>query len=267
MRAFDPHLLTRRVGPQAARSSIAVIGAGPAGPGAAIELRRHGFTNVVVLEASDRVGGRSCTFSYHGVEVDMGTAAYSRISYRMITRLVDEAGVATVVPPPFLLMDGAGHFVQPALPPLLTVLRYVAYWFVWRVRLLRDEPVTSAGSCVAWLKQHGLSGFLGENTLYFTGRSMYYFRESVSMVDFFRWFRPSTLISGLFPRSITRLPGGFFGLWKALVTRHRITVRTGRPVTSVCPAGDGGVLVDGERYDVVVLACPPGAVSSLKREL
>jgi hypothetical protein len=58
------------------------------------------------------------------------------------------------------------------------------------------------------------------------------------------------------------VPDGFFGLWEALVDRHGITVHAGRPVASVLPTGDGGALVDGERYDVVVLACPPGAVSS-----
>ena len=50
---------------------IVVIGAGPAGLTAAIELLKKGHS-VTVLEASDRIGGISQTVRYHGNRMDIG---------------------------------------------------------------------------------------------------------------------------------------------------------------------------------------------------
>ena len=50
---------------------IVIIGAGPAGLTAAIELLRRGYF-VTVLEATDRIGGISQTVRYHGNRMDIG---------------------------------------------------------------------------------------------------------------------------------------------------------------------------------------------------
>ena len=50
---------------------IVIIGAGPAGLTAAIELLKKGYT-VTVLEATDRIGGISQTVRYHGNRMDIG---------------------------------------------------------------------------------------------------------------------------------------------------------------------------------------------------
>ncbi len=50
---------------------IVIIGAGPAGLTAAIELVKKGYA-VTVLEASDRIGGISQTVRYHGNRMDIG---------------------------------------------------------------------------------------------------------------------------------------------------------------------------------------------------
>ena len=50
---------------------IVIIGAGPAGLTAAIELLKKGHT-VTVLEATDRIGGISQTVRYHGNRMDIG---------------------------------------------------------------------------------------------------------------------------------------------------------------------------------------------------
>ncbi len=49
-----------------------IIGAGPAGLTAAYELLKLGTHSVVILEATDRVGGISCTVNYKGNRLDMG---------------------------------------------------------------------------------------------------------------------------------------------------------------------------------------------------
>jgi len=51
---------------------ILIIGAGPAGLTAAIELQRSGFTNVTILESDIQVGGISKTIRYKDNRIDIG---------------------------------------------------------------------------------------------------------------------------------------------------------------------------------------------------
>jgi protoporphyrinogen oxidase len=52
-------------------SNVVVIGAGPAGLTAALELAEHGY-RPIVLERTQRVGGLACTEVYKGFRFDMG---------------------------------------------------------------------------------------------------------------------------------------------------------------------------------------------------
>ena len=54
------------------RRSIAIIGAGPAGLTAALELQKGGIHNITVLEADALVGGISRTVECHGNRIDIG---------------------------------------------------------------------------------------------------------------------------------------------------------------------------------------------------
>jgi protoporphyrinogen oxidase len=52
--------------------AIVIIGAGPAGLTAALELQAAGLRNITVLEADTQVGGISRTVAYHGNRIDIG---------------------------------------------------------------------------------------------------------------------------------------------------------------------------------------------------
>ena len=52
---------------------IAILGAGPAGLGAAFQLTRRGLARVTVLEQSGRVGGNAGSFDLAGFRVDYGS--------------------------------------------------------------------------------------------------------------------------------------------------------------------------------------------------
>lgn len=54
------------------RQTAVIIGAGPAGLTAALELCRQSNIRPIVLEASDRIGGISCTIRYKGNRMDIG---------------------------------------------------------------------------------------------------------------------------------------------------------------------------------------------------
>jgi protoporphyrinogen oxidase len=52
---------------------VAILGAGPAGIGAALRLARDGLADVEVIEARDRVGGNAASFMLEGVHCDFGS--------------------------------------------------------------------------------------------------------------------------------------------------------------------------------------------------
>lgn len=53
-------------------AQIVIIGAGPAGLTAALELQAQGFSDITVLESGSQVGGISRTVNYHGNRIDIG---------------------------------------------------------------------------------------------------------------------------------------------------------------------------------------------------
>jgi protoporphyrinogen oxidase len=55
-----------------AQKTAVIIGAGPAGLTAALEFCRRSSIRPIVLEASDRIGGISCTIRYNGNRIDIG---------------------------------------------------------------------------------------------------------------------------------------------------------------------------------------------------
>jgi monoamine oxidase len=85
--------MTRK--PQDTLIDVAIVGAGFAGLSAARELEKRG-RRVQVLEARDRVGGRSRPGSLNGVTVDTG-GQWVGVGHDRLERLVREAG-ATLVP-------------------------------------------------------------------------------------------------------------------------------------------------------------------------
>src|SRR3954452_10191897 len=74
-------------------ADVCVVGAGFAGLAAARTLRANG-RSVVVLEARDRVGGRTWTEQVDGVAIDRGGAWFSPLHSAALT-LADELGVRT----------------------------------------------------------------------------------------------------------------------------------------------------------------------------
>jgi protoporphyrinogen oxidase len=54
------------------QETAVIIGAGPAGLTAALEFCRKSSIRPIVLEASDRIGGISCTIRHHGNRIDIG---------------------------------------------------------------------------------------------------------------------------------------------------------------------------------------------------
>ena len=54
------------------KKNVLIIGGGPAGLTAALELARKGWSNVTVLEREKQLGGISRTLEYKGNRIDIG---------------------------------------------------------------------------------------------------------------------------------------------------------------------------------------------------
>jgi protoporphyrinogen oxidase len=76
------------------QSTAIVIGAGPAGLTAALEFCRRTSIRPIVLEASDRIGGISCTIRYKGNRIDIGGHRFFSKSDRVMNWWTDIMPVA-----------------------------------------------------------------------------------------------------------------------------------------------------------------------------
>ncbi len=75
---------------------VLVIGAGVAGLAAATALHAHGFDDVVVLEARDRIGGRIWTHTIGGsIPVDLGASWIHGVDGNPISAIAREHDIAT----------------------------------------------------------------------------------------------------------------------------------------------------------------------------
>jgi monoamine oxidase len=75
-----------------------IIGAGVSGLTASKELRRGGRNNVLILEATDRIGGRASTLK-KGPPIDLGGAWIHGVTVNPLTPLADAMGFERVTTP------------------------------------------------------------------------------------------------------------------------------------------------------------------------
>ncbi|MFT4978357.1 MAG: putative NAD/FAD-dependent oxidoreductase [Myxococcota bacterium] len=114
-------------------SRVVILGAGPAGVHMARCLLRRGFTDVTILEKTDRVGGKSLTVEHDGELHELGTA-YLNPDYIEVINLLKEYDLDDRVP-------YEGRTVW--LPPGHEEGDEIAFedWIVEEARLsLRDMP-------------------------------------------------------------------------------------------------------------------------------
>ena len=82
--------------PAAGDERIAIVGAGAAALAAADELQVRGFSNVVLLEARDRVGGRIWTSSIgDGIPVELGATWIHGVRGNPVSDIVESNSIAT----------------------------------------------------------------------------------------------------------------------------------------------------------------------------
>jgi predicted NAD/FAD-binding protein len=250
------------------RSRVAVVGSGISGLSAARLLSR-GHT-VTLFEAAPRLGGHANTLDVvlDGIAhpVDTGFLVYNRATYPNLVRLFDELGVPAApsemsfsvsLDSPAIEWAGTSLgtlFAQPAnvlRPGFIRMLRDV-------LRFNREAPRTAGAPT--------LGAFLASGRYSAEFRDWYLLPMAAAiwscptraMLDypfaaFARFFRNHGLLRLADRPQWYTVPGGSRRYVEA-IARGLADVRVSTPVRTLQREA-GGVRVDGERFDAVVLAC------------
>jgi cation diffusion facilitator CzcD-associated flavoprotein CzcO len=123
--------------------SVAIIGAGFGGLAAALELKRSGFENFVILERHDRVGGVWAANTYPGAACDVPSEIYS-FSYALKPDWSRRFGTQREIRQ-YLDDVATGHVLEPHLRFGAEVTRIT--WdeepMHWRLELADGDEVTA----------------------------------------------------------------------------------------------------------------------------
>lgn len=80
-------------GPKCLNSKIGIVGAGPSGVHMAYQLKQKGYTNVTILERSNRVGGKAETFFYRKAEMPMAVVLWTADYEKTLVPLLEKYGL------------------------------------------------------------------------------------------------------------------------------------------------------------------------------
>ncbi len=74
--------------PSDLNAKIAIVGAGPAGIHMAYSLKNRGYTNVVIYEKSDRVGGKTYSKIHDDIAHELGTTAFAMTKHSSLENFI-----------------------------------------------------------------------------------------------------------------------------------------------------------------------------------
>lgn len=260
---------------------LAVIGAGWAGCAAAVQAVDEGF-DVTLYEMASCLGGRARRVDVEGVALDNGQHILIG-AYTECLRMMRLVGVRTTLdllrmPLQLVHADGGGLRLRPGrpVPALLSAIAQHGRWTVserlallrkaglWTLRRFRCDPALTVAQLCAGLPSRVRDELI--DPLCVAALNTPVHRASAAV--FLRVLRdalgsgpgssdlllPRTDLGALFPEPAAR--------WLETAGAR---VRRGHRVLGLERQGSTSWRVDGDPYDAVILACPPGEAARLAR--
>jgi hypothetical protein len=239
---------------------IGIIGAGAAGLAFAHAAARAGHTDITVLEQSERVGGKCCTFYHNDRSYELGAGALTT-SYIHVRELLGEMGVGIVPQTSGVYVDLTTGDASEHMPSLrnIPLRRIQAKEQQMAATMLHYRRLFSPGFshladelCVPFsqfCKARGLETVAKTIEPWFTGFGYGYLDEIPAAYV----LKYASLFGPLF-----EIPdSGYQGLWECIA--RRLNVRHGIAIRSVS-RGDKVVVVKSDMeqwcFDALVIACP-----------
>jgi len=223
---------------------LAVVGGGAAGIAAAREARKRGL-DVIVLEASDRIGGRACTIDWHGQKLDLGATWLHSADRNPLVPLAENLGmpIDRATAPWRKQYKNLGYSEQEQAESWAAMDAFA--------KRLRAGPADDRAS-EALEPGNQWNGFLEALNGYLNGTSL----AKTSAADFMAYWDGSD-------SSNWRLPGGYGALVKALAAG--VEVRTGCAVRRIDWSNDG-VRLTSDRGQIeaqhAIIAVPTNVLAS-----
>jgi len=255
-------------------SRICIVGAGPSGITAALEYRKLGYDQVVLLEQQNRVGGR-CLTTEDGN--DMGATAWIPGYFRDVVAFTDGLGIERGWVPRLTAMSSTTGGVVSQLSRGDTLRAYVQavrYMLEWR----RWSGVRGPGfGEVSDQLRPMWSRFMRER-----GYCQFSTHISVPVVGFgyrdmpavysVRAVSPDAILGSMKSllrggQTLGRWKGGTEQIWRRAIDRHGLDVRLDSHIETITREGDVKVQLRGSTaplvFDYLVIACNPRPLLSV----
>ncbi len=264
----ESSLVPRVRGPQVQLKKdarIAVVGAGPGGLSAALELKKQGYANVVIFDKEAEAGGKSHTVEVDGRPHDLGATMGVRNKYAEIERLAEQNGQKTIPFPEEInydLQSGAPIATKKAdalkkkFQGLLYLIKYLSTAGFGR-RGLEVPPSEMADPWQVVMNRSGIGFFGDQMTTYLTGYG--YGGPETPAVFGMRMLDANAIIGAAMSPSIM-WENGTQPIWKGVASG--LNVRTNSEITQIVRGKDEvAIHVKGvnapEYFDKVIMAVDP----------
>lgn len=266
-------------------SRIAVVGAGPSGLTAADTLRRLGYHNVTVFEASERVGGKVYSLRKGDTVAELG-AVLASAECKLVLGLAERFGIAYApyaVSQHILDERGERHAGAAFLTSrygaqeIESALRHYAA-ALERFAVIHQNGFASLPADLylpfdQFAAKHGFTPIAEQarSALIGFGYGYYETTPALYFMKLIGWLLKPGGPNGLEPGEFYMFPGGFQAIWDALA--KELDVQLGAEVSSIVRDGDNPdhpirLTVNGSReyaFDAVIVSAPLNVVGKFLR--